>query len=507
MKNFTRKYFYRFLDYLQGKPAMGGLEVADLAIRFSFFNGKVWKLESIKVPGGILKGGQVIDRGQFLEILKRLKTQIPLSEKNKKKISVVVSLSFSGVYSQVFSLPLITEKNLEEAATLNLQMTSPLKAEESYIGWQEIGRDENTMKVDILGAFIGRKQVDDISSVLKEAGFLPIAAEPKALSLARLIKQQAVGFDNNKPCIVLVLDGESLNFLVIRKGELYFEYNNSWVELRGDKKGISFSDFKSLITLKLRQVLNFYSQHWSEKVSEVIVVSLGLKQEIKNIIRENFALPATEVQLRFDKPLEVEWFASLGSAIRAEMPRRSDRDLSLLGVSMKEEFRRQQVVSFIFFWRIFLGISFGMIMLIFIGSYFFLVKMEGNLKSSLGKSGSSEAVQLGLFKKDADRFNALVALISSVRRPPESKAAVLTKINSILESSGLTLTQFNFTGFNKSLNLTGRGNSQADILGFEEKLSKDGQFENIKISPTDVKQDDQGFSFSISFSMTPPKSE
>jgi len=486
---------------------MGGLEISDLSVRFSYFNGKVWKLNSIKVPGGILKGGQVADRGQFLEILKRLKAQIPLSEKAKKKISVVVTLSFSGVYSQVFSLPIVDEKNLEEAAILNLQMTSPLKAEESYNGWQLLGRDENAIKSDILGAFISRKQIDEISSALKETGFLPIAAEPKALSLSRLIRQQAVGFDAGKPYVVLVLDNESLNFLVLRRGELYFEYNNSWLELRGDKKEISLSDFKSLITLKLRQVLNFYTQHWPEKVSEVVVVSLGLKQEIKNIIRENFSLPATEVQLRFDKPLEVEWFASLGSAIRAEMPRREDQNLSLLGASMKEEFRRQQVASFMSFWRVFLGVSFGMIMLVFIGSYFFLLQMEGDLKSSLGDAGSGETAQVALFREDADRFNALVNLIASARKPLESKAAVLEKVNSMLESSGLTLTQFNFTGFNKPLNLVGRGGSQNSILSFEEKLSKDSQFKDISLSPTDVKEDGQGFSFSITFSMIPPNIE
>ena len=486
---------------------MGGLEVSDSAVRFAYFNGKIWKLESIKVPGGILKGGQVADRGQFLEILKRLKNQIPLSEKAKKKISVVVSLSFSGVYSQVFSLPLISEKNLEEAATLNLQMTSPLKAEESYTGWQLIGRDENAMKVDLLGAFISRKQIDDISSVLKESGFLPIAAEPKALSLARLIRQQAVGFDNNKSYVVLVLDNESLNFLVIRKGELYFEYNNTWAELRGDKKEISIADFKSLITLKLRQVLNFYTQHWSEKVAEVVVVSLGLKQEIKNIIKENFSLPATEVQLRFDKPLEVEWFASLGSAVRAEMPRRLDQNLSLLGASMKEEFRRQQIVSFMSFWRFFLGFSFGVVMVIFIGSYLLLLKMEGDLKSSLGGAGSTEVAQVDFFKKEADRFNTSVSLIRSIRKPAESKAMALTKVTNLLESSGLTLIQFNFAGFNTGLSLRGRGRSQDDVLSFVDKLGKDSQFKDINFLPTSIEDTSQGVSFSITFSMIPANIE
>lgn len=508
MKNFLKKYFYKFLDYLQGRPVMGGLEVSDLAVRFSYFNGKIWKLESIKVPGGILKGGQVIDRVQFFEILKRLKNQIPLSEKAKKKISVVVTLSFSGVYSQVFSLPLISEKNLEEAAILNLQMTSPLKAEESYTGWQLIGRDENTMKVDLLGAFISRKQIDEISSVLKEVGFLPIAAEPKALALTRLIKSQAVGFDNNKPYVVLVLDNESLNFLIIRKGELYFEYNSSWAELRGDKKEISISDFKSLITLKLRQVLNFYTQHWPEKVAEVIVISLGLKQEIKNVIKDNFAIPATELQLRFDKPLEVEWFASLGSAVRAEMPRRQDQSLSLLGASMKEEFRRQQIVSFMSFWRVFLGVAFGVLMLIFIGSYLLLFKMDRDLNKSQGSGGSSEMTQMDFFRKEASRFNAMVSLIGSIRKPAESRAGVLAKVNSLVESSGLTLTQFNFSGFNTGLSLSGRGKSQDDVLDFADKLRKDPQFKDVKkLSPIDFKTDGQGVSFSITFSMIPSKSE
>lgn len=507
MKNNIKEYFYRFFDYLQGKPVLGGLEISDVAVRFSYFNGKIWKLESIKLLGGIMRGGQISDRGKFFEVLKRLKNQIPLSEKSKKKISVVVSLNFSGVYSQVFNLPLVSEKNLEEAAILNLQMASPLKPEEAYMGWQMIGRDESAMKVDILGAFISRKQVDDITSVLKEAGFLPIAAEPRALSLVRLIKQQAVGFDIKKPYIVFSLDNESLSFLIIKNGELYFEYNNSWTELRGDKKEISLSDFKSLVTIKLRQVLNFHTQHSPEKISEILVISLGLKQEIKNIIRENFSLPATELQLRFDKPLESEWFASLGSAIRAEMPRRLDQDLSLLGASMKEEFRRQQIASFIGFWRFFLSFAFGVIVIIFIGSYFFLLKMERDLKNSLGAVGSSELAQVDFFRGEANRFNSLVTTIKSIRQRNQSKAEALNKVNSILELTGLTLTQFNFTGFNTALTLTGRGNSAEDIQDLETKLKADNQFKDVKLSPTNVRQDNQGFSFSITFSMIPLNKE
>lgn len=501
-----KKHFYKFLDYLKGRPLMGGLEVSDSTLRFAYFNGKVWKLESIKVPGGILKAGQFADRDKFLEILKRFKNQIPISIKAKKKISVVVSLSFSGVYTQVLNLPMLRDKNLEEAATLNLEMTSPLKQEESYIGWQVIGKDESAMKVDILGAFIARKQVDQISSVLKEVGFMPIAAEPKALALARLIREQAVGFDRKKPYVVLVLDNENLSFLILKNGELYFEYTNSWAELRGDKKEISLLDFKSLITLKLRQVINFYTQHSPEKISEVIVISLGLKQEIKNIIRENFSLGAVELQLRFDKPLEVEWFAALGSAIRAEMPRRTDQNLSLLGASMKEEFRRQEIVSFLSFWRIFLASTLGFAALIFIGSYVFLIKMEGDLKGSLGETGSREAVEAALFREDANRFNTLVGLISSIRKSGESKALAIKRVSTLLSEQGLTLTQFNFLGYNKNLTLQGRGRSQADFFNFEERLRKEKDFSNINFSFTDVVEDNQGVSFKISFSMTPANS-
>ena len=66
----------------------------------------------------------------------------------------------------------------------------------------------------------------------------------------------------NKSYLLLDIDNSGIDFLIIRKGKLYFEYASRWNDLADQKGQIYVTKFKEALEADMRQVMNFYTQHW-----------------------------------------------------------------------------------------------------------------------------------------------------------------------------------------------------------------------------------------------------
>jgi len=498
----------KILTSLRVKPVVGGLEISDSALRFADFDGKNWEMTSLRLPPGVVKLNKIIDREKFIQILIQLNNQIASNRSHSKKISVIASLVSADFYTQVLTLPAIREEELEEAIHLNIKMVSPIDFSETYSGWQIVGRDEGSSKIEVLAAFVNKKIINDIKSALGEAGFLAIGMEFRALSLVRLAREYGQGINKSKPFIVMSLNNESLDFMVVRHGQLYFEYFDSWSNIRGEDSRISLSDFKTVITRHMSQVLNFYNQHWhDDPVGEVVLIAPGLTQEIKQIIKDNFSLEVKEFDIGFDRNVNPEWFVAIGAGMRGSFSRRDDRDISLLGIDAREEFMQEQILGFLSFWRILIPTSLLLLAILFLLSNFILARMNNSLNDQLSILGEARIQEANSLKAEAQQFNHLIAAIKSVRDPSLSRAGVLGLITEIVRNNNLELTGFNFQDFNTQLVLTGNAKSEADIISFKDELIKNPKFSDVQLSFGDIRSGPGQFSFSIKFSVISEKQE
>src|SRR3989338_4204727 len=174
-------FLSRLTGYLQGvfkhlnpAPPIGGLEISDSALRYVLFENNVPQVAALRLPPGILENGRVKDRANFVAALKNVRGQIPVP--SKKRVHVIVSFPPALVYAQAFSLPLVSETNLEEAARLNLQMISPTDPKNTYSDWQRIEAPNESENIELLGALIENKAADELIAALREAGSLAGAA-------------------------------------------------------------------------------------------------------------------------------------------------------------------------------------------------------------------------------------------------------------------------------------------------------------------------------------------
>src|ERR1700722_19368738 len=334
-----RFFFQKILDFLRIRTVVAGLEISDEVVRFVYFEGMTWRLYAIRLEPGVLENGRIKKREKFIAALMALRTQSKNGGKNKK-INVVVSLSSVNAYSQMFNLPIVTGDDLTKAIELNLQMASPGEASKTYAGWQIVDKDEGVGRIDILSSFIEREIVDDMVRALLEAKFLAMAVEPRSISLARILREKGMGVDPKKAYILVDVDSVGLDFLIIRNGEPYFEYINRWEDIAGEKGEISLEKFESQLTTSLRQVLNFYGQHWPEPIAAMIISAATFQAEIEKTVAQNFSFPALRMTLEMGQAISSEWLVAVGCALRGRASKfdSNEKEISLLGEAWEDRF-------------------------------------------------------------------------------------------------------------------------------------------------------------------------
>lgn len=494
----TRKILSKLLSLLKAKTKIGGLEISDTDLRFAYFMDNSLVTLGLRLPPGIIEDGEIKNYDTLVEALKKLREMIPSDFGGEKTANAVVTLGSVHVYTQVFSLPLIRDENLKEAVQLNISMISPFDLSQAYASWQLVSQNDKDLKIEILSAFAQKAFIDRLKGALTEAGFFAIAIESGTLSLTRLIRERGTGFSAEKPLLVLSVDDRGLRFLIIRLGQLHFEYFQSWNDIRGESKETSWEDFEDAIKRNLHQVLNFYGSHWQEPLTEVVIASNSLVEEISKVIKENFSMSVKE--LKFEQSLKREWYEVAGSAVRGEIPRFEDKDINLFEITVQEEFHHMEIMTFIKFWETLLYSSIGMLLLFFLAVYVFLINVSKSIESqSSFKLSSQQNEEINTLETKIKDFNNSVILLSNVQKSLKSKTYTLDKLTPLMNKNGITVDRLYFQAGGLPIIFSGETDSQEQILNFKNAIAGDSSFSSVNLNLSDIKQQEKVFSFTISF--------
>jgi len=489
----------KILSNLRIRQPIGGLEISDSNLRFAYFDGSNWTKVSLRLPPGTLSEGRVKDRGVFLSALQSLKTEI-YGRLKMKSVNVVVSLGSVNIYSQIFSLPIVEGENLEKAIQLNIQMVSPTAFSETYSGWQMVGRDQKSLRLEILSAFVKRELVDEIVSLLLEAGFSIYSIESRALSITRAIKYLATGFYRDKSYIIISIDNNGVEMVVVRNGQTYFQYFNSWRETQGDKREITMEAMKNVIVGNIQQVVNFYNSHWTEPIAEIIFSATALQAEIADIIKSNFPFPVRELTLKMAEQVGAEWYFVMGSALRPLQGPKEDRDINLLGMSVREQFMKHSIMNFVRFWEIAVPVSLMVMAVAFVGALLFLNKIDKNLDDqSFAKFNPSASLELAQMQKRVESFNSAVSSLETVGENYARKAPILLKMKTTFNLRDAVLTGISFGPKLENMTLFGRASSEDVILALKKDVIEAGFSVDLPLSQIQPATP-QGFSFVMSVS-------
>jgi Tfp pilus assembly protein PilN len=498
MNNFVKK----ILSLLHIRQKGVGLEVSDEVVRVARFNGKVWQMDAVRLEPGVLVNGRIQKRPEFVAALDAFKTK--LRKGKGKNVNVVVCLSSLQAYTQVFSLPSVKGENLEKAVELNLQMASPLGAGESYSGWRVVGRDEHAGKVEVLASFIEKKAVDEMVDALFEAGFLAMAVETRALSLTRVLREKGAGVDAKNAHLFINIDNTGLELLIVRHSELYFEYASPWHDLADEKGEIPEAKFEAALAGSVRQMTNFYRQHWTDPLADIIFSTVALEAQAERVIAESATVPAVRLTLIMGKPVSSEWLVALGASIRGMDLMDKEKEVNLLGAASLDRFREEQLLHFMRFWRVVVPVTMGLLVATFFGGSYFLssTKTEIEMHSNINVN-SANASEIATLTASSTAFNQQVALVAAAEGRIIPSSIMLADVSSLAANTGIALSQLSFQSFGAPITLSGTASSEDRVQAFQAGLAAIAGVSDVNLPLANVQTQGNTVAFSLTFVFTP----
>ncbi len=499
VKNIAEKV----MRFLRIRPIVGGLEITDQLIRLAYFDGAAWQFRAVRIEPGVSEGGKIKDDFAFAAALAALRSQIPELAKKNSTMNVVVSLGAAPIYNQIFDLPLIKGENFETAVRLNLQMSSLVDAAETYSGWEMINQNESTGRAEVLGAFADRAMVNAMTGALFSAGFVATAVESKALAIARTMREYRSGFGSEKSYLVATIDDSGLDFAIIRRGKLCFEYMSPWRDIADEKGEITLEKFKQAFTLNLRQVMNFYRQHWTDPVQAIGLSGDALMAEARTVIEAVEPMPAFLLEDVLGGTVPNAWIAVLGSGLRGAAPRSKDREITFLGEGARELFENNMVLDFLSFWRVTIVVVFGILLCVFIFTNIFLGTTENNIATSLASitsAGADTKKEMADLMSKAVSFNKSVAMIATEETSSTLRYALVNAISSAASKSNITITRITLQSDDKPILVAGQAQSEDAILAFKSSIEQMSNFGPVNLPLAGIQGSGNSFSFSMTFS-------
>jgi hypothetical protein len=478
----------------------GGLEITDHLVRLAHFDGKQWHLNAIRLDADILEKGKIKNLERFVANLSALKATVPGMAKKNKKIDVTVALGESAIYDQAFSLPFIEGNGFADAVRLNMQMATPMDAAQVYSGWEISGRDLTLGRVDVLGAFADRTMIDEMTWALFEAGFVSSAIESKALALTRIFRTEGMGTDPHASYFLASIDDAGLDFLIVRNGKLYFEYGTPWRDFADPKGAITMEKFKETLTMNLRQIMNFFLQHWPGIVAGIAISGGIFADETKRIAEEVLGVPAFPLALAAYGEVGSEWFVAMGTSLRNVEEKGEGSEVTLLGKGAREMFEKDKTLRFAEFWRFSMPMIFAVLVGLFVLTDLFLVKQkEKIIAESVTAVSAAQNQQIISLRAAAVDFNQSVAFMASIESNQNPKYPIIQDITRLAATNNVTVSKFTFMDYTSPASLSGQAQSQTQILAFQAAIEADPLFGKVTLPLADIQSSGGSYSFSMTF--------
>jgi Tfp pilus assembly PilM family ATPase len=253
---------------------------------------RVVRWESLSLPPGVMRDGQVVQPAAFGEAVAGL-----LARTNAPRRRAVVSLGGQRALVRILNLPTVPARMLDEAVQRAARRELPLPPEELYLSWQVLG-DYKASRLRVFTLGVPREAVDNCIAGLRSAGVRPQALDLKPLALARAV---------NLPDVLLANLEEETESVVLVRGFVPCIVRS--VAAPGETARSSEERAEHLAT-EIQRTLDFYGSTmtadypaWAPAVC--LTGALGADKEIRAQIGARWPLvePALPIPLPAELPL------------------------------------------------------------------------------------------------------------------------------------------------------------------------------------------------------------
>ncbi len=496
-----RPDFSRLLSLLRVRALPSGLEVSDQVLRLAYRAGKEWTGVSVVLAPGVMERGEVKDRAALASALRALRAKVPALKHKGKKMNVVVSLDSAGVYTQSFTLPKLAGEELKKAIDLNVQMSSPDDIDKSYFGTRVLAEDIANNRLEVSAAFVPRRIVDALAETLFNEGFVALRVESRAISLVRMVRSVVLSsVDMVRPYLIVDLDNEGIDFLVMKNGEMYFEYPMPWRGVADVKGQIPIAQFDSALSMGLRQMFNFYRQHWQESLAGILVIAPAFTDETVRVVRDaSGGVPVIPIMLSSPP---TEWLVALGAGMHDGGHDNGKGEIDLSGEAAADRYHEERIIDLLGFWSVVMPSALALLIATLALASSFLGGMVSQAAAlPVGNPATSQKVIA--LAASSTVFNNEVALVGAAQANADTSHMILDVLDTIAASSSVMVSRVTLQGQNAPIFLSGTAATETDIVQFKNLVQENRNFGTVNLPLSGIQPAGSAYSFSMTFPLAP----
>jgi len=480
------------MQKLNPQPEVGGLHITDTGLQYARIKDGIVEHLAVRLPEGVMQNGMVQNAAELHEALTRIRL---LATRGKNEVpKVVVALPSALVFTQAVRVPYVEEERLEESARLNLQMVSPIEAENSYISWQKIGEREN--QYELLGAFAEKRPIDTFQKIIKNAGFYPVTFEFPGIALARLFRQTT----QTPPALTLVVTvgSDGINLLLLKKGSLYFDYFTSWETIRGSADNTAETVLEGALIKEVKKVMSFASSRLGKSPDTIFFIAPEMEEKVHAILEKNFDVRVQQFTPR-GYSVSPYWYVALGAATRSTKTKKGVSRIGFGPEVPSDIFRRERLNNFVRIWRNVI-VATASIFIVAHGTAATFLALQvraleedaRNFPARIDKKG-----EIPLEEK-VQEFNRLVSSIRDITSTATDWHALLKNIYDIANGNGVAIASIE-TGTNGVVRINATASNNKAIITFKDAIANDAQFKNAELPLSLISP---GTTSAVNFTMT-----
>lgn len=213
-------------------PEAFGLDIADNSIKIAQLKKRRACLDlaafvNLPLPTGLVKQGEILKPQELTPLVK--KAVLTIKGKSLKTTYVIASLPEEKSFVRAIPLPKMKKQEINQAIQWEVESHIPLMREEVYLDWQLIQPLQSSSKqVFVLITATPKELVNTYTSLLEQAGLVPLGLEVESIAIARaLIPQKGL----QAPVAILDIGSQQTSFLIYSGKTLCF---TSTIPLGGD---------------------------------------------------------------------------------------------------------------------------------------------------------------------------------------------------------------------------------------------------------------------------------
>lgn len=170
-----------------------GLDISDSKIRFAELNNtnakraQLMAYGEIMVPENCITSGEIKDQAKVAELIRTM-TSKPIYGKLKTKF-VNGSLSEKKTFIKTVQIPSVPPEELAGAVGWGIEQNIPVTLASVYYDWfiMNNGKTTDDNKLNVMVSVSPRTLSDQYTSLIKQAGLIPIGLENESTAIARCL--------------------------------------------------------------------------------------------------------------------------------------------------------------------------------------------------------------------------------------------------------------------------------------------------------------------------------